>query len=323
LKELIKNIATFISRNIANTILKPLNIFIIYRFGKAIGDQVCMSAAVKALKKQKGYKVIVFSSYPEIFYNNPNVYKNVDIRNYPNFLKKMISRLLDISKGGQIENFRFSTKEGKGFEDFMRESKAKISLIEAHSKHFKVKLDLKDAKPQIYFSDEEIEEFSKKFEFLKDFAIIQPVGKTTYTPNKEWGFEKYQEVVNKTKDKINWVQVGLENEKLLENVIDLRGKTESLRELAFVIKKANFVLANEGLLNHLAAAVGTKSFVVFSGFHPVEIAKYDTTIAIVKNPQVECAPCWLLEKCPKERKWCTEGVLVEDVVEIITKELNI
>ena len=36
----------------------------------------------------------------------------------------------------------------------MRESKAKTSLIEAHSLHFKIKLDLKNAKLKIYFSEE-------------------------------------------------------------------------------------------------------------------------------------------------------------------------
>ena len=114
-------------------------------------------------------------------------------------------------------------------------------------------------------------------------------------------------------------------EKLLENVVDLRGETKSLRELAFVISKANFILANEGLLNHLAASVGTKSFVVFSGFSQVELVRYDTTIPIVKTPQVECAPCWLLEKCPKEKKWCTEGILVDDVVKkiLMDKESNV
>jgi len=201
----------------------------------------------------------------------------------------------------------------------MRKTKAKISLIQAHTLHFKQKLDLKDAKPEIYFSKNEIEEFSKKFSHLKDFALIQPQAKTTYTPNKEWGFEKYQEVIKRTKDTIKWVQVGLKDDRLLNNVIDLRGKTTTLRELAFVIKKSNFVLSNEGLLNHLAAAVGTRSFVVFSGFSHVELAKYDTTISITRKPQVDCAPCWLLEKCPKEKKWCTEDILVSDVVDAINK----
>ena len=157
----------------------------------------------------------------------------------------------------------------------------------------------------------------KKFEFLpKNFAIIQPIGKTTYTPNKEWGFDKFQNVVEKTKE-INWVQSGLKDDLLLKYVLDLRGETKSLRELAFLISKADFVLCLEGLLNHLAAAVNTKSFVVFSGFSQIELAKYDTSIAIAKVPQVECSPCWLLENCPKEKKYCTEDILVEDVVESV------
>lgn len=91
---------------------------------------------------------------------------------------------------------------------------------------------------------------------------------------------------------------------LLKDVLDLRGETKS-----FSYIQSRFCL--EGLLNHLAAAVNTKSFVVFSGFHPVEIAKYDTTVAISKVPQVECSPCWLRENCPKEEKYCTEDILVE------------
>ena len=170
---------------------------------------------------------------------------------------------------------------------------------------------------KIYFSKDEIKIYEKKFEFLpKNFAIIQPIGKITYTPNKEWGFDKFQNVVEKTKE-INWVQSGLKDDLLLKDVLDLRGETKSLRELAFLISKADFVLCLEGLLNHLAAAVNTKSFVVFSGFHPVEIAKYDTSIAIAKVPQVECSPCWLLENCPKEEKYCTEDILVEDVVGMV------
>jgi len=104
---MIKNIIFFTARNLANIILKPLNIFIIYRLGSAIGDQVCMSAVVKALKIEKGYKVVVFSSYPELFYNNPYLWKNFDIRHYPDFIKIIISRVLAISKGGQIQIFAF------------------------------------------------------------------------------------------------------------------------------------------------------------------------------------------------------------------------
>ena len=315
MKKILKSLAYPISF-LVNFIFKKLNIFIIYRFGNAIGDQLCMTAIVEKLYDDFSYKVIVFSSYPEFFINNPKVYKNYCLKGKNRFLAIFLRRALSTFQGENIVNFCFPVSNG-GLEKYMRESKAKISLIEAHSLHFKIKLDLKNAKPKIYFSEDEIKIYEKKFEFLpKNFAIIQPIGKTTYTPNKEWGFDKFQNVVEKTKE-INWVQSGLKDDLLLKDVLDLRGETKSLRELAFLISKADFVLCLEGLLNHLAAAVNTKSFVVFSGFHPVEIAKYDTTVAISKVPQVECSPCWLRENCPKEEKYCTEDILVEDVVESV------
>jgi ADP-heptose:LPS heptosyltransferase len=87
-------------------------------------------------------------------------------------------------------------------------------------------------------------------------------------------------------------------EKLLDNVIDMRGETKSLRELAYLLKGALFVLSNEGMYNHLSAAVGAKSFTVFGGFHPVEIALYSTTTPLVQKEIPSCAYCWLTSPCP-------------------------
>ena len=105
-------------------------------------------------------------------------------------------------------------------------------------------------------------------------------------------------------------------------MIDFRGKTKNLRELAFVISKSSFTLSNEGLINHFSAAVGVKSFVVFSGFHPVEIANYNTTVPIVSEPQVKCSPCWLLESCTKEQKWCTYNISVDKVVSRVLEKVS-
>lgn len=320
MKIIIKYLILLVSPSV-NIYLKKNNIFILYRFGNAIGDQVCMSAIAKALYDQKGFKVIIFASYSEIFYNNPYIWKNIDIKEYSAFTQKIIVNLLKFLTSKYIEKFAFKLQSNQIFEDYMRDSKSKISLIEAHSIDFKITLDLIDAKPDVFFTPDEVTRYDKKFKSLKHYAIIQPEGKTTYTPNKEWGFDKYQEVVNKTKDKIKWVQVGLNNDKLLDNIVDFRGKTKSLRELAYVIKNANFVLANEGLLNHISASVNTKSFVVFSGFSQIELAKYKTTIPIVKQPQIECAPCWLLDECPKDRKYCTEDITSNFVIDTIKENI--
>jgi len=309
------------TKKLIENFLKNKKVFILYRFGKAIGDHVCMSAIIEAIAKQYGFKSIVFSNYGEIFYNNPNVLKVIDIKKYPKITKKWINSILKRLECKYIKNFRFYHPIFSSYEEFLKKTNQKLSLIEIHSFHFEIQLNLKNATPKIYFSKKEEETLNKKFP-LDNFAIIQPIGKTTYTPNKEWGFEKYQKVINATKDQITWIQVGLKNEKLLENVIDFRGKTKNIRELAFIIKKANFILSNEGLLNHLAAAVNTKSFVIFSGFHPVEIANYENTFPITTDLKLECAPCWLLKPCPYSKKYCTESISVEKVVNTILKEIK-
>lgn len=310
-------------RNFINYLLKKANIFILYRYGMAIGDYVCMTAIIEKIVEKKSSRLIVFSNYLELFENNPKVWKKFSLKNDKKIIQKLIISFLKRVEGEQIERFAFISKNNLSLEEYMKTTKSKISLIQAHSLHFHKKLDLNGAKPKIYFSDDELVIFENKFKILSNnFAVVQPVGKTTYTPNKEWGFEKYQEVINSTKDTINWLQIGFGSDKLLENVIDLRGKTNSLRELAYVISKANFVFANEGLINHLSASVDTKSFIIFSGFHPIEIAKYDTTTAIYKK--VDCSPCWLLEKCPKEKKICTENILIEDVLNVIkNRDINL
>lgn len=307
---------------IINKLLQFFNLFILYRFGSAIGDQLCMTAIVENLQTEHHLKTVVFSNYPELFKNNPNVYKNYSFKNIPKLFRNFLLSLLRIAEGENIANFCFPKQKDDGLECFMRKSKAKISLIEAHSYYFKKKLILLKATPKLYFSRDELEVFSKKFRILPErFCIIQPIGKTTYTPNKEWGFENFQNIINSFHD-FPWLQTGMSNELLLDHVIDFRGKTESLRELAYIVFKAEFVLCLEGLLNHLAASVGTRSFCLFSGFHPVEIANYATTIPIVLDPQPDCSPCWLLDKCPKENKLCTDNLQPEQVIKTIIATLS-
>jgi len=319
MKKKILKFIWIILKYIVTFILKKLNLFVVYRLGDAIGDQLCMTAIIEELANEKKLQTIVVSRYSELFDNNPNVYMNISFYNYSAFIQKIIKRILFNIKGEQIECFSFEDENYSCLADYMRETKSKESLIEVNSKHFNKKLNLKNARPKLYFSDEELLLFNEKFKDLPDdFVVIQPIGKTTYTPNKEWSFNKFQEVVDSTP--LVWLQTGLKGDKVLSNVLDYTSKTKNIRELSYIISKAKFVLCLEGLLNHLASAVNTKSFVIFSGFSFVEIADYSLNVNISNTPQVECSPCWLLSKCPLTDKSCTEDISVQRVKDIIQKE---
>ena len=298
---------------LSNNILKFFNIYIIYRIGHAVGDQLCMSAVIRLINEQYPFKIVVISSFSDLFYNNPRIWKNYEVK--VSFIGSFISRILRFLSGERIENFLYTSKK-EVFEDFMRENKSFLHLAEVNTLHFKINLNFDRISNEIYLSKKEVEHFSIKYNLPNSYSVIQPNSKTTYTPNKGWGFEKYQKVVSHFKD-ILWIQLGTTGDLILNNVINYVGET-SLRELAFIIKNAEFIIADEGLLNHVASAVKTKSFVLQSGFSNTDISKYTDTIHIVNNPQVSCSPCWITSKCPKKIKYCTEQILVNEVINELT-----
>jgi len=294
---------------IFNCLLRAFNIFVIYRVGHGVGDQLCMTAVIRLIHKQYPFKIVVISSFPELFYNNPRVWKNLKltVNSYGSF----IIRVLRFLAGKNLANFLFTNPNIK-YEEYMREIKSPLHLVEANTLHFKINLNFDSIVNEIYFSQKEIIAFTEKFNLPNSYSVIQPNSKTSYTPNKQWGFQKYQKIITQLKN-FKWIQLGVTGDLLLNDVENYIGKT-SLRELAFIIKNAEFIVSNEGLLNHIASAVKTKSYVVFSGFHNIDIANYNETISIVNTPQVNCAPCWITSNCPKKIKYCTEQISIEQVI---------
>ena len=308
----VKNVKLFIKNilsKLANNILRFLNIFVIYRIGHGIGDQLCMSSVIKLINEQYPFKIVVISSFSDLFYNNPRLWRNYEVK--VNYFGSIIAKILRNLSGEYLENFLLESNT-YSFEEYMREKNVKLHLVEVNTFNFKINLNFDEISNEIFLSHSEIENFSRKFNLPKSYSVIQPNAKTSYTPNKGWGFDNYQKMITKLNN-ITWIQVGLKGDLILNGVENITGKT-SLRELAFVIKNANFVIADEGLLNHIASSVGSISYVIYSGFHPIAISKYEKTISIVNNPQVECAPCWLKESCPKKIKYCTEGISVSQVI---------
>jgi ADP-heptose:LPS heptosyltransferase len=92
----------------------------------------------------------------------------------------------------------------------------------------------------------------------RPYWIIVAGGKFDLTI-KWWHFRRWQSVVDRFRDRLQFVQVGLQGHyhPPLKGVIDLRGKT-GLRDLIRLVYHAHGVLCPVTLLMHLAAAVPTK-----------------------------------------------------------------
>jgi ADP-heptose:LPS heptosyltransferase len=113
----------------------------------------------------------------------------------------------------------------------------------------------------IVLSDAEKSWYSQVHEVVGEdipFWIIVAGGKFDYTI-KWWDHRRYQEVVDYFRDRILFVQVGEQTDyhPLLNNVLDLRGKTD-LRQFVRLMFHAQGVLCPVTFPMHLAAAVEMK-----------------------------------------------------------------
>jgi hypothetical protein len=149
--------------------------------------------------------------------------------------------------------------------------------------------------------------------WAKDCIVIQSSGLGAQYPmlNKEWFPARFQGIVNALRGAHKFVQLGSEVEPMLEDVIDLRSKT-NIRQSAAILDQARMYIGVEGFLMHLARAVECPSVVIYGG----RTAPWQTGYICNYNlySALPCAPCWLWSTCDLDRK-CMADITVTQVVE--------
>lgn len=135
--------------------------------------------------------------------------------------------------------------------------------------------------------------------------------------NKDWFPDRMQVVADALRRDAEIVQLGTIADPPLTGVLDLRGRT-TLREAAGVLAGARLFIGMVGFLMHLAAAVGTRSVVIFGGReHPDQSGYPDNVNLFTELP---CSPCWLWNTCPYERE-CMRRITADAVVGAATMVL--
>lgn len=300
---------------IPNKFLKRKNKYVFVMQNHGVGDHLTLTSILNDWSKTK--KVVVISLRPEI-YAGLNV-KNIGIKN--NFLGKEVISFLGNSNHSNIIGYsngnlfyKSSQFYAKDKNLFLRE----LLLWGRKDIQFQVK-DI-EKKAKVFLDDKEINNFSKKFSGLvgKKYAIISSGEKENSI--KLWPNKNLQEIVDKTKNSIRWVQLGTSNTKKLESTIDMRGKT-NLREAFFLSSKAKFILCSEGMFTHLSSAFNTPCITIYSGFHYPKISLYKNIIPIIPSPLPKCAYCWK-SKCDLfEFPECLKNIKVNNVLKEVNKQI--
>ena len=300
-----------------NNILEKKNIIVLYRNGSAVGELVYMTAIIKEISIQKKKRIFLFTNNREIFLNNNRISKLFYISS-----RSFVWFFLNNLNGKSIKEFNSIHATKKNHENLRKyflyfHSNNRIHLAHAMSEHFNLDLDYNDIENEFFLTNEEIKKFNDKINLPSKFSLIQSTSKHSFTKNKEWKIEGMQSIVDYFKN-IKWIQIGKYGEPVLnncENMLNL-----NLREVAFVISKCNFIVTYEGLFNHLASCFRKKSFVIHSGFLPVEAFKYKNNIIIEQNSKMDCYPCFNLD-CNEHSKKFLNNLESRHVINEI--ELNL
>lgn len=182
-----------------------------------------------------------------------------------------------------------------------------VDYTQSTKERFVWKKDFKVSPGEIRFLEEELEIWPQE-----NFVYIEPNIKGWLGPNKDWGFERWQAVVNHL-PKVRFIQGP---GKKLDGVE--QAQTDSFRQACALLSKATLFLGTDGGLHHAAAALGKPAVVVWGGYtHPRNLG-YDFHVNL-QAPGVE--PCGMTKPC-QHCITAMSRVSVKDVIQAVKNELR-
>ena len=130
----------------------------------------------------------------------------------------------------------------------------------------------------------------RAFESVAGCVVIEPHVKGPKQVNKQWGFARWQALVDLRPD-LKFVQLGPAGTVLLRGVRHVQ--TATLREAAAALSQAQAAVLPEGGLHHAAAALGVPAVVLFGGFISPASTGYDTHVNLFTGWEAcgHKAPC--------------------------------
>lgn len=249
------------------------------------GDVMTLTAAVESLHAAYpgAYVTDVRTTVPEIWRHNP-----------------LITPLAD--DAGEHFELEYSS--------IHRSNQSPVSFLAGYTFDLGVKLgvslELRTNRPHLYLSEDErqwVDQIREHFTHGRStpFWLVNAGVKPDFT-TKQWPIESYQEVVDATRGRIQWVQIGAaEHDHLrLRGVIDLVGKTDH-RQLIRLAWHAQGGLGPVTYLQHLLAAWEKPYVCLVGGREPASWVQYPRQITLHTVGQLGCCQhgaCWRSRTIP-------------------------
>ena len=270
-----------------------------------IGDMLLLTIIFRKIFEDSGEKVIAISAFKEIFLLNQAVQKVYGKENPLINFRKLVG-------------FDYHDITYRCWSNLLP---AKKNIFNSHAiEQFCHQLDIGGSvslKPEIFFSNEEVNSFSKT---SADYIVVQSQASHSNHPQttKDWSVESMQEVVDCLDKNFEILQLGSEKDVRLRGVSDFCGKT-SIREAGLFLKNARLFVGLEGALMHMARAVDCPSIIIWGGRLKPEQIGYLCFENVTVD--LECSPCWLPNACPHDLK-CMKEIKSAQVIEVCDKLLS-
>lgn len=145
---------------------------------------------------------------------------------------------------------------------------------------------------ELYFNTEE-RAFGARY---AGRLIIEPTLKSGASPNKQWGWAKWQALVHRLQAiGLQPTQLGPPGAARLQGVEFVQ--TQSMRLAAAVLSTARVAVLPEGGLHHVAAAVGAPAVVIFGGYISPEVTGYRTHRNLYTESREHPLGCGMRSPC--------------------------
>lgn len=143
---------------------------------------------------------------------------------------------------------------------------------------------------RFYFTDAEIDAAIKATAAIsRPFLVIGPTIKANANPNKDWGFDRYQALVE-VMPAVTFVQLGPSGTRRLRGIRHI--ETPGFRSAAAILALAAGYVGAEGAMHHAAAALSLPAVVLVGSAVPVESLCYETHTNMAHgDPCGSWAPC--------------------------------
>jgi ADP-heptose:LPS heptosyltransferase len=178
-------------------------------------------------------------------------------------------------------------------------------------------------RPQLYLSMAELTWTNQIKEHVTrgrdmPFWVVNAGIKGDFTA-KQWPVESYQDVVDRTRGRIQWVQIGEKHHDhpTLTGVIDMRGQTDT-RQLIRLVNHAAGGLGSVTFLQHLCAAFRKPYICLLGGREPLPWVQYPLQHTLHSLGLLSCCReggCWrsrvmpLGDGDPKDKSLCEMPVI--------------